>query len=131
MNKLLALLFLLCLSGCAKKPVQKKPLLSGHDELIARISFLPDTPFFAEVEQFSEDPSCRYNVIIRYRYQTDIESVYSFYMKEMERHGWHMLMRVDAQDKVMTFTRPNLVAVIEIRPEEQKYSIALGRKVEI
>ena len=101
----------------------------SQEEIVARISSIPDTPFFAHAESFSEDSSSMYNVVIRYRYKENLDAIRDFYLTEMERAGWSLIMQVNADDIVLTFDRPDLIAVIEIRPKEQSYSIALGRKI--
>lgn len=130
MNKLFVLSLLLLLSGC--KPRQKNGFKRGkkqHDELIARISSIPDTPFFAQVEEFSEDPESMYNLIVRYRFSEDVEVVKDFYLEEMERAGWNVVVNINSLDKILVFEKPKLACIIEILPKERKYTVALGRKI--
>lgn len=124
---------LLALSGCApssgRKTCKVNRFNRQSDELIARVSSIPDTPFFAQIEDFGEDPESMYNLIVRYKFSGEGDNVKDFYHQEMERSGWKVVMKVDASDKIIVFERPDLVAVIEIRPKEQRYTIVLGRKI--
>ena len=130
MNKLLVLTLVLFLSGCnSGKNKGFKPRRKQHDELVARVSSIPDTPFFAQVEEFSEDPESMYNLIVRYRFSEDASTVKDFYLEEMERSGWNVVVNINGSDKILLFEKPKLACIIEIRPKERKYTVALGRKL--
>jgi hypothetical protein len=130
----LSLIFLfLLLSGCnsQNKNIRAKLPIKEYDESIARISAIPDTPFFACIESFSEDPTSMYNIIVQYRFAENLETkvIIDFYLQEMERSGWKKIVMIDAHDQIMIFEKPYLLSVIEIRPKEKRYSLVLGRKL--
>lgn len=128
MNRVIYLFLLCFLAGCgSKQPAKGKQ--RQRDELVARISSIPDTPFFARVESFDEDPESMYNLIVRYRYSGEFDVVRDFYTQEMERFGWRTVMQVNAGDQVITFEKPDLYAVVEIRPKENRYTITLGCRI--
>ena len=132
MNRITLLLIIVVFSGCTQKTPRKAVVAQAavrYDELVARVSSIPDTPFFAEIEGFEEDAQSKFNLIVRYRFSGEIDAVKDFYLKEMERSGWMLVMDVSAVDTVIVFAKPKLMSVIEIRPKEQKYTVALGRKV--
>ena len=68
-HRLLFIAILLGLSGCApsgaRKARKSNKFGKGSDELVARVSSIPDTPFFAQIEDFGEDPESMYNLIVR------------------------------------------------------------------
>jgi hypothetical protein len=121
------------LSGCAQKAPRKAIVEEAtvrYDELVARISSIPDTPFFADIEAFGEDAESKYNLIVRYRFSGEADAVKDFYLQEMERSGWMLDMSVNVVDaSVFVFEKPKLIGVIEIRPKEHWYTVTLGRKI--
>ena len=73
---------------CSKK-AHKAIKIRGRsqEEIVARISSIPDTPFFTHAESFSEDSSSMYNVVIRYRYKENLDAIRDFILQRWSEQG--------------------------------------------
>ena len=120
--RLFLYLFVLGLfAGCApkKEPADKKVTKTSQlQEMIARITTIPDTPFGFYVYRVISDEINNSNCQIQYRLlkkiQLDIQALKQSYIVDMETFGWDCISQFLAENEmVLLFKRPgNLMCQI-------------------
>ena len=123
---------ILLVSGCSryKKEIHVS-FDSSREEVIARLSMIPDTPFFACITRLEQERDTVNNVHIEYEFSGKNEIVQGFYTEQMVRLGWNKISEIITNQQILIFEKPDMVCIIEIRPKEHRYSVALGRKIHL
>lgn len=98
---------LFLLMGCSlKKKNHQSPILYEHQEIIARCSDLPDTPFQVKLKNIVVAPENYDQMQIFYTTTLCVQDIILYYEQQMERLGWQLLVQSNLQDVFLCYTKP-------------------------
>lgn len=115
------------LGGCGlKKQFHQDAILYEHQEIIARCSDLPDTPFQVQLKKIIVAPENHDQMQIFYTTTLSVQDIIFYYEQQMERLGWQLLAQSKLQDAFLCYGKPEKFCSILIF--EGSFRVYVGNK---
>lgn len=121
----LLLLSMSFLAGCL--PKKKQNIEHNHEQWHEQEARLYDIPLLIDAQPHQYfDQNNKSTVYITYHSHVNADDAMTFYLQEMECHGWQQLAVFDHQENLLIFEKPTKKCAISIRPvENNKKQIAV------
>lgn len=125
-NVICFILLLLTATGCGMQKKMKNSDFLQHEEVIAKFTDLPDTPFQVQLQQVAVSQKAREELQLFYTFSMSVQDLIAFYHQQMERLGWELIVESNIQNCLMHFVKPTQFCSVLIT--ENDLSIYVGCK---